>query len=183
MSLALALLAALLAVNPPRVRSALPDEDRVRIGALGAVACLAALAVVAALADPLVGGLHLIGSTVRMATGAVLGVQGAAVLFLRPPAPEPRLAGRAAALVPIAFPVLLTPGLGLLALSASLDRSAPVAVVVLAAGLATVPLVAPVRIGAPGSLGPRLLRAASVVCGGGLVLAGVALLVNGLFDL
>lgn len=183
MSIVLALLAAVCAVNAIRTRAALPDEDAVVVGVLGAAASLGALALVAVLADPLIDGLHLTVPTVRMATGVVLGVQGAAVMLLRPPPAEPRLRGRAAALVPVAFPVLLTPGLGLLALSISLDRSAATAVGVLAAALATVPLVARLRPGASGSVRLRVLRAVGAGLGAVLLLTGVALLMDGLFDL
>jgi small neutral amino acid transporter SnatA (MarC family) len=181
--LALAVLAAVLVVNAPRVRAALPDDDRLAVGALGAAVSLAALAVVAGLADPVADGLHLTASTIRMGVGAVLVLQGAAALLLSPPSAEPRLPGRAAALVPVAFPVLLTPGLGLLGLSMSLDRSAPVAVAVLAGALATVVVVAGLGSGRSGSVRPRMLRATGALLGAGLVLAGVALVIDGLFDL
>ena len=82
----------------------------------------------------------------------------------------------------MAFPTLLTPGLALLTVTASVDRSATVAVIVLAFALATVPGVAsiPVR---PGSARHRVLDGAARALAGLLVLAGFGLLFDGVFDI
>jgi len=121
-------------------------------------------------------------ATLRMAVGVVLLLQGAVVALTAPPLREPRLPGRRAALVPVAFPVTLTPGLGGLAASAALDHSAPVAMVVLATALATIPAFArvwshesPVRTRALTALG-RVIAAA-------LIVSGIALLMDGVFDI
>lgn len=181
MTLALLIVATVAVVNAPRVRSALPSEEPVLVGALGAAATLVALLPVAGFAGPLTDGLDLTAPTVRMAAGVVLLVFGAVTAVAGPPPAEPRLPGRRAGLVPVAFPVLLTPGVGLLVLAGALDRSAPVAVAVAALALATVPLVAVV-----GS-GSRALDAvwlgAGRVLAAVVVLAGMGLLMDGLFDL
>jgi small neutral amino acid transporter SnatA (MarC family) len=182
-SLLLLVVAAIAAVNAPRARSALPDEEPALIGALGAAVALVPLAVLAACAHPLIDALDLTSPTVRMAAGAALAVQGVVTMVTRPPAPEPRLAGRRAALVPVAFPVLLTPGLGLLTASGSLDRSAPTAVLVVAAALATVAAVAAVTSPPNRPTAGRVARGAAVLVAAALVLAGLGLVVDGLFDI
>jgi small neutral amino acid transporter SnatA (MarC family) len=180
MSLALLALAALCAVNPARTQAALPRQEPARVAALGATLAWAALIPVVALADAALDAAQVASSTLRMAAGVVLVLQGAVAVLTRGPGPEPALPGRRAALVPVAFPVLLTPALALLALSGALDRSAPVALAVLGAALAAVPLLgaiamSPVRQKVVDGLG-RLAAA-------GLVVSGMALLMNGIFDL
>jgi small neutral amino acid transporter SnatA (MarC family) len=182
-SLLLLVVAAVAAVNAPRASSAVPREEPGLIGGLGAALALAPLVVVAAFAHPVLDALELTAPTLRMAAGAVLAVQGVVTMVGRPPTAEPRLAGRRAALVPMAFPVLLTPGLGLLAVSGSLDRSAPTTAIVLAAALATVPaLAAVVGPSTPTTALERAVRATAVLLAAVAVVAGLGLVVNGLFD-
>ena len=182
MSLGLLVLAAVCTVNPFRVRSAVPADDAVRIATVaGALAWLGA-AVLALGSAALLDTTAFPASTVRMALGVVLVLQGGWTLVSRLPTPEPRLPGLQAALVPVAFPVTLTPGLGLLAASAALDRSVPVALGVLAVVLALVPALTWAWSG-DGAPSGRLLGGAARVLAGGLVLAGVALLINGIYDL
>jgi small neutral amino acid transporter SnatA (MarC family) len=57
----------------------------------------------------------------RIAAGLVALLAGAADVFRRPPAAEPALNGRRAALIPIAFPVVARPALLVLALGAGAD--------------------------------------------------------------
>lgn len=180
MSLALLALAALCAVNPARVRSALPREETVRVGALGAGLAWLALVPLVVLADAVLDAAQVAASTLRMAAGIVLVLQGGWVMVTRPPRPEPALPGRRAALVPVAFPVLLTPGLGVLTVSGALDRAAPVVLAVIAGALATVAVVGGVRASA---LSPRVLDGLGRVTAAVLVVAGLGLLMNGLFDI
>jgi hypothetical protein len=182
-TLTLLVVAALAAVNAPRARSALPEDDAVAVAGLGALATLAALVPLAAFAHPLADAVRVPGSTARMAVGVVLLVLGAAeLLLLPPPAAAPALPGRWSSLVPVAFPVLLNPALGFLTLSASLDRGAPVALAAAAAALATVPVLgAGWRSRTPASL--RIARALSRTGGAVLIGSGIALLINGLYDL
>jgi len=139
-----------------------------------------ALVPLVALADAVIDAAQVASSTLRMAVGVVLVLQGGWALLTRAPSAEPALAGRRAALVPVAFPVLLTPGLGLLAVSGALDRTAPVALAVMAGTLATVPLVACVRASA---LRPRVLDGLGRITAATLVVSGVGLVMNGLFDI
>lgn len=180
MSLALLALAALGVVNPARVRSALPREETVLVGAVGAGLTWLALVPLVALADAVLDAAQVASSTFRMAAGLVLVLQGGWAMVTGPPRPEPALPSRRAALVPVAFPVLLTPGLGVLAVSGALDRSAPVLLAVVACALVTVPLVACVRVSA---LSPRVLAGLGRATAAVLVVAGLGLLMNGLFDI
>lgn len=169
-------------VNPARARSALPVVDAARIGATGAAIAGLVLLPLTVGGRALVAQVDVAASTVRMGVALVLVLQGAVAIVTRPPLPEPGLAGRRAALVPVAFPVALTPGLGLLAMSGALDQSTLAAWAIAAAALLTIPVSArvvptlsPVRARVLGGLG----RATAAV----LVLAGVALLMDGLFDI
>jgi small neutral amino acid transporter SnatA (MarC family) len=179
-TLALLALAALCVVNPARARSALPPREPVVVGALGASVTWAALVPVATLADAVLDVAQVASSTLRMAVGVVLVLQGGVTVLTRGPGPDPALPGRRAALVPVAFPVLLTPGLAFLALAGALDRSAPVTLAVVAGALAAVPLVGGVRV-SPVRL--KVLDGLGRLTAAALVAVGVALLVNGLYDL
>lgn len=150
------------------------------VGALGATLGWLALVPVAAVADAALQTAHVAGSTLRMAGGVVLVLQGAWAVITGPPRAEPALPGRRAAMVPVAFPVLLTPGLGLLTLSGALDRSAPVSLTVMAAALAVVPAVACVRASA---LSLEVLDGLGRLTAAVLVVSGLGLLMNGVFDI
>jgi hypothetical protein len=84
--------------------------------------------VVAGLSGPLLDALDVSGPAIRLAAGIVAGVAGLVAVFRRPPAAEPALPGRGAALVPVAVPLVATPALLLLAMSAHSDRGLPVLV-------------------------------------------------------
>ncbi len=183
MSLVLLCLAAVAVVNPARLRPALPTREAGLVGALGVGIAWLALVPLAVLADPILDGLQVAGSTLRMAAGVVLGLQGAAAVLSGPPRQEPALAGRRAALVPVAFPLALTPGVALLILSAAVDRSAPVALAVQAGAMLTVPLLAAVTPGAAAAPAARVLDGVGRITGGALVLSGLGLVLNGLFDI
>ena len=117
-----------------------------------------------------------------MAAGAVLAAQGVVTALLPLPKPEPRMEGRRAALVPVAFPTLLTPAIGLLAVSGSLDRSGPVTVAVLAGALATVPALA-LAVPSTDGAGRQLQRGAGALAAAVLVLTGIGLVFDGIFDI
>jgi small neutral amino acid transporter SnatA (MarC family) len=179
-SLTLLAVAAVCVVNPARVRPALAQREPVLLGALGAALTWGALLPVVALADTALDAVQVADSTLRMAVAVVLVLQGTWALLTPLPRAEPALPGRRAALVPVAFPVLLTPGLALLALSGALDRSAPVAWGVLGAALLLAPAVGLVS---TSPLRRKALDGLGRLTGALLIAAGVALLVNGLYDL
>jgi len=175
MSLWLLILAAVTTVNAPRLWSAGASW---RWAAAGASVALAALAVLATLADPILDGLEVSAPTARMAAGILLLITGGLVFSAPPPSLQP--ASRWPWMMPLAFPLLLTPGLAVLTLSASVDQSAPVTVLVLAGALATFPALALVRLQAPGG---RAMAGLGQALAGILVLAGLALLMDGVFDI
>jgi small neutral amino acid transporter SnatA (MarC family) len=175
-TLSLFALAALCVVNAPRARHAL-GPDPARTGALGATLAWAATLPGVVLAEPLADLVDISPATIRIAVGLLLVVTGVLTVGLPSPPPTPALPGRRAALVPVAFPVLFTPGLAFLGLSGSLDHSAPTAAVVLALALATVPLLGLVE------LPERVRRGLARFLSGALVVAGVAVLVDGVFDI
>ncbi len=200
MTLALFVLAAVCAVNAPRSRCALPTDGdgrialtentgasprptRLPVAVAGAAITLLALVPVAAFADPLLDLVDISAATARIATGLLLVVTGILLVGWPMPEPEPALPGRRAALVPVAFPTLLTPGLALLALTAAADHSAVAALVVLAVALATVPACrhdpgpAAGLGAAPGARRQRARDRRRL-----LVLAGFGLLFDGVFD-
>lgn len=180
MSLTLLVIAAVAVVNAPRVRTALPRVETVLIAGVGAALTWAVLVPLAALADAAIDGAAVASSTLRMATGLVLVLQGGLAFVTGAPRAEPSLPGRRAALVPVAFPVLLTPGLALLTVSGALDRAGPQTVAVMAGALAMVPLIAFVRV-TPVTL--KVLDGLGRLTGAVLLLSGLALLMNGVFDI
>ena len=145
-------------------------------GALGGLAVCAA----AALGDPLLDALDVSEPAFRLAAGIVAVLAGAADLLRRPPAPEPALAGRRAALVPVAIPVVARPALLVMALGAGADHGVAVSAGAMALGVA---LLTALAAGCPtDGPGGRALRWAGRVMGAGLVAAGVLLGVDGIFD-
>jgi small neutral amino acid transporter SnatA (MarC family) len=165
-SFALLVLAFLGAVNPCRARLALGVP--LAATALGALAALAVAAALAALADPLLDALDVSPESFRLAAGLVLAVEGARVVVWPRPAAEPELAGLAAALVPVAFPILLQPGVVVLALAAGPEDAGWGALGALAVALA-------VTVALPS--GP-ILPAGARVLGAVEILAGAALAVS-----
>ena len=176
--------ALLLALNPARAVFAIPragrsQRDVVALatlgGAIGAVAaCAAAIA-----ADPLLDAVDVSSPSFRIAAGAVAAIAGIADLFRRPPSPEPALAGRLAALIPVAIVAVARPALLMLALGAGSDHGVIVTAGAMAAGVVLlVGLVAAPTRGPEG----RALRWAGRLLAAGLIAAGVALGVDGTFD-
>jgi small neutral amino acid transporter SnatA (MarC family) len=176
-SFAFLLVALVASTNPCRVRLVLP-ERRPAVG-LGAVIALASASGVAAVGGALLDALDISPETFRLAGAVVLTLEGARAVVLARPGPEPQLNGLGAALVPVAFPLLLTPGVVMLALTAGGDDLVWRAVGALAVAFALVLLTTWVRRGArPDALltaGGRLLGAAEIA-------AGIALAVDALHD-
>jgi small neutral amino acid transporter SnatA (MarC family) len=115
----------------------------------------------------------------RLAAGLVLTLEGLRALVLPRPAAEPELPQLGAALVPVAFPLLLQPGVVVLALAAGGEGVAGEAIGALAAAL--------VLVGLAGSLptGPRaeaLLAAGGRLFGALEIAVGAALAVDAIKD-
>lgn len=177
MSFAFLAFAFLAAVNPSRVRLALP-ERRATV-ALGALVALGAVAAIAAIGGPLLDAVDISPESFRLGAALVLALEGSrAVLFGRPGA-EPELAGLLAAVVPVAFPLLLTPGVVALAVAAGGDDVEAEAVGALAFALVVVIAGTVVR------RNPRndaLLVAGGRLLGALEIAAGVALAVSAIRD-
>jgi small neutral amino acid transporter SnatA (MarC family) len=165
------------AVNPCRLRLVLP-ERRAAV-ALGCVVALGAVAAIAALGGALLSALDISPESFRLGAALVLALEGARALVFARPAPEPELAGLRAALVPVAFPLLLSPGVVALAVAAGGDDVEPEAVAALAIACALALAATLVHRGERADAffvaGGRLLAALEIA-------AGVALAVGAIRD-
>ena len=165
------------AVNPCRLRLVLP-ERRAAV-ALGALLAFCGVAAIAALGGALLDALDISPESFRLGAALVLTLEGARALVFARPAAEPELGGLRAALVPVAFPLLLSPGVVALAVAAGGDDVEPEALGALAVALATVLATTAV---------PRGPRADALFIAGGRLLgafeiaAGLALAVGAIRD-
>ena len=177
MSFAFLLVALVTSVNPCRLRLVLPE--RRSAVAFGALIALGSGAAVAAVGDAFLDTLDITPETFRLASAVVLALEGARALVLARPTREPELGGLGAALVPVAFPLLLTPGVVMLALTAGGDDIVGWAVAALGVACALALL---------STFIPRSTRADALLAAGGRLLgaaeiaAGVALAVDSLHD-
>jgi small neutral amino acid transporter SnatA (MarC family) len=167
-----------LALNPARAAFGVPRAERSVVAAGGAIGgllvCAAALA-----GGPLLDALDVSEPSFRVAAGIVAALAGAADLVRRPPAPEPALPGRRAALIPVAIPIVARPALLVLALGAGADRG----VLVSAGAMVGVALLVGLTARWPTD-GPagRALRWAGRVLAAMLVAGGVVLTIDGVVD-
>jgi small neutral amino acid transporter SnatA (MarC family) len=162
------------AVNPCRLRLVLPR--RREAVALGTLLALGAFAAIAALGGELLDALDISPESFRLGAALVLGLEGARAFVFARPAAEPELAGLKAGLVPVAFPLLLTPGVVALAVVDGVEAEAVGALALaLALVLGTTLLPRGNRADALLAAGGRLLGALELV-------AGVALAVDALRD-
>jgi hypothetical protein len=122
-------------------------------------------------ADPLLDALDVSPESFRLAAGLVLAVEGARALVWPRPADEPELPGLAAALVPVAFPLLLQPGVIVLALAAGAEDVAASGIGALAVALLLAAAL-PARALLPA--GARVLGALEIVAGAALAVAAIA---------
>ncbi len=177
MSFAFLLLALVASTNPCRVRLVLP-ERRLAV-TLGALLALGSAAAVAAVGGAFLDALDISPETFRLAAALVLVLEGARALLLARPATEPELAGLGAAVVPVLFPLLLTPGVVALALAAGGDDMAGEAVGALAIAFGAVALTAWIP---RGERADPLLAAGGRLLGAAEIAAGIALAVDSLHD-
>jgi small neutral amino acid transporter SnatA (MarC family) len=177
--------ALLLALNPARAAFGIPrtgPSPKTAAGLAAAGGLLGGLAVcaAAALADPLLDALDVSEPSFRTAAGIVAVLAGAADLFRRPPPPEPALAGRGAALVPVAIPLVARPALLVLALGAGADKNVLLTAGAMALGIALL-IGLTAAWSTEGSKG-RALRWAGRLLAAGLVACGVLLTIDGVLD-
>jgi small neutral amino acid transporter SnatA (MarC family) len=173
-------LALLLALNPPRAAFGIPRASRevARLAVVGGAIGGLAVCAVALVGDALLDAIDVSAPAFRTAAGVVAVLAGGVDFFRRPPAPEPALAGRRAALVPVAFPLVARPALLVMALGAGADASVLVTLAAMAAAVALMTGLA-VRCPVDGP-GGRVLRWAARLLAAGLVAAGVLLTIDGI---
>jgi small neutral amino acid transporter SnatA (MarC family) len=177
--------ALVLALNPARAAFAVPRTGRsprtaVGLAAVGGVIGGLAACAAATVGGPLLDALDVSEPSFRSAAGIVAVIAGAADLFRRPPPPEPALAGRRAALVPVAIPAVARPALLVLALGAGADRGVLVCVGAMAIGIALLTgLAAAWPTQGPGG---RVLRWVGRLLAAALVACGVILAIDGVLD-
>jgi small neutral amino acid transporter SnatA (MarC family) len=177
--------ALLVALNPARAAFAVPRAGRspravAGLAAVGGAIGGLAVCAVAAVGEPLLDALDVSEPSFRVAAGIVAVLAGATDLFRRAPAPEPALAGRRAALIPVALPVVARPALVVMALGAGADQGVLVSAAAMATGTA---LLTALAAGWP-TEGPgvRGLRWAGRLLAAGLVACGVILAIDGVLD-
>ena len=177
MSLAFLVVAFVAAVNPCRAR--LGFRGPWPTLALGAALAALAGAALAAVGAAVLDALDVSPESFRLAAGLVLAVEGARTLAWLRPATERGLPGLWAAVVPVSFPLLLQPGVVVLALAAGGDDVVGRAVAALAVALGAAAAAGAIRGGA-GAEG--LLVAGSRLFGAIELTAGVALAVDAVRD-
>src|SRR4051812_36792801 len=156
-------------------------RQRLAVAGLGGGIAGATLVVLAAVADQLLDVLHVSAPTVRIAVGLVVVITGILDLVGRVPAPEPALPGLWAGLVPVLVPLVLRPGLALLAVSVAADHGvAPVVIAAVLIVLGTLDAGAMAPLGA----GPSrvVVRWVMAVLGAVAIAAGIAMAIDGIFD-
>jgi small neutral amino acid transporter SnatA (MarC family) len=173
------------AFNPCWVALGVPRAGRSRrdvvaITALGGAGGALAVLVLSLLSGPLLDVLDVTTPAFRIAAGVVAAVAGAVTLVRPAPLPDPALAGRRAALVPVAVPLVVRPALVFLALSAHADRGVPVTAAALAASVAA--LVAVVARVAPEGTGGRAVMWVARATAAGLIAASVLLVLHGVYS-
>jgi small neutral amino acid transporter SnatA (MarC family) len=171
-----ALVAAIAAINPPRVAAALaatPEPERRRPLTVGTIVAAAILLMLAAAASWLLDVLDVTDETWRIAAGAVAVLAGARHVTLDSPSPVPRLSAPLHALAPVAFPVLLVPEAVLLTILYGATEGMATTLLALAAGVLPVPFVGRAELGPTIRGSFRFLAAVLVVVGIGLIVAGI----------
>jgi small neutral amino acid transporter SnatA (MarC family) len=177
---ALVALAVLATVNPPRVPLGVPVvPGRATLVAVASVAAMAVAGVLLAVADRLLDALDVSPESLRIAAGVILVVGGIRTLVAPRPSGDPGLTGWARALVPVLFPLLLTPELALVLFSAGADERHASALAGVAVALALGVASTLVR---RTPLADGLFVAAARLFGALLVLCGVGYVVDGIRD-
>lgn len=171
-------LAYLAAVNPPRLRPHLSvgaERGQPKHLVVGAVIVIGAGLVLVLTADRILDALAINDETWRLAAGVVCGLVGARAVVV------PRLREMPlpsdSVVVPVAFPLLFTPQLAVLAiLFGATEAFAP------ALGWLTAGVVAGVAVGGLRHYRPELWLAATRLFGAALVAVGIALVIAGIRD-
>jgi small neutral amino acid transporter SnatA (MarC family) len=168
MTLTVLILAMIAAANPLRAVSARPDDTTTATVAAAAATTLVLVGLTAVVSGPFLDLIDLSGPSARIAAGIALLVVSLRDVFLAPPSASPAPSGPVAGVVPLAFPVVFTPALALLAVAGGAERG--VGPTVLAGAVAMIPVVVGLLLG---SLRASRMGVATVGIGG----AGLAALV------
>ena len=163
--------------NPCRFRLAF--SGRPEIVVLGSLAALGIGAALCLSGDAVLDALAISPESFRLAAALVLTVEGVRALLAGSPRPAPALPGLRAALVPVAFPLLLQPGVVVLALAAGGDDVAGTAIGALAVALLAV---VGASLLAGGQRADALLLAGGRLLGALEIVAGAALAVDAIRD-
>ncbi len=170
---------------------------RLRVVGIGAAVAAAVAIVLALVADDVLDALDVTSPTFRLGAGVVIAATGVRSALIAPkPWAEGLRGGRLSMLVPVAFPVLFTPELAVASVSYSADRGTGATVVAIAVALAVFAGLAVTGAGwsasavatPDGSASPGARRAdpwlgaAGRVMGALAVVLGIALVVDGIFD-
>ncbi len=139
MTLTLLILAMTAAANPFRAVAARPTDTTTATVAAATATTLVLVGLCAAGSGPFLDLIDLSGPSARIAAGIALLVVALRDVFLAPPSPSPAPAGPVAGVVPLAFPVVFTPALALLAVAGGAERG--VGPTVLAGAIALIPVV------------------------------------------
>jgi small neutral amino acid transporter SnatA (MarC family) len=171
-------------VNPFRAVTSVasPLWRTARAVAVVAAAVAAVVAVVlAAVHDEVLDVLDVTAPTFRLGAGLVIAVTGLRSLLLAPRPWEDGVAdGKLAVLVPIAFPILVTPELAVSAVSFAADEGTGVAVL---GALVALALFAALGSWRAATETPRAwLTGLGRLAGGGAVVIGISRIVSGIFD-
>ena len=171
-------LAYLAAVNPARLRPQMTDgEERRPLAQLtiGALIVIGIGLVLVLAADWILDALDVTDETWRLAAGVVCGLVGARALVAPGSGQGPMPMG--SGLVPIAFPLLLTPQLAVLAILFGATES-----LAMAWGWLMVGVVAGAGAGQLSHRRPMLWRGVAQLTAALLILVGIALVIAGIRD-
>lgn len=187
MSLLWLALIAVAVANPPGVFLAAPHSPVTwPARALSAVVVGAVAVTLAAASGPLLDALSLSPESFWWGAGAVLIIAGARWMIVGPPEPFPLSPGWpswAAGLVPLGFPLQLTPAVAVWAVAAGTEEGLRAGIVLGAAVVLTAALVGAGQAGRAGDMGAGLLGGLARVAGGGMAVAGGELVYRGVSTL
>lgn len=180
MTATLLLVAAIAAVDPARFRLAVRASGVAKTSAIlgGAGVAMVVVTGAALAGDSVLGWLSVRPESWRIAAGIVAGFTGVRRLVGGTPAAEPTLASVPAALIPAAFPMLVTPVVLMLAIAGGVDTGAGSVI----AGFSAALVLGAAAAAVPGEAGSRLWVAGSRFSAAVLVLAAVVMIISGIAD-
>ena len=129
MTLTLLVLAYLAAANPFRVAAATTEPPANKVLAVFAATFVAAVLLATLIASPILDLVEVTGSSARIAAGIAVLAVALKDAIARPPSAEPGLTGAAHGAIPLAFPIMFSPAVALLAIAASENCGIGVALV------------------------------------------------------